>query len=330
MRPHTFRAGLLAGCAGIALVSLSACGDDSDSAAPVTVVTETVTASASPSPTTEAVEALSMDDVHEWLLDNIADDSPLLLAIPADNNSDLNSGYVGICAEADGQEPSASFMKDVESGLSGDDAALEKRLAFEYVDYVVEACRATGHAEEPIEPWKWNPKKYKFPGLVTAVHEAGFDDLLEGWFFDDIDPSSDLMESCRAIDNQKPGSTKPVKDRKAWYGALTDYKDRGRFVDTVFEACYSTGNARRYVPPPPSFVNGTFRIGKDIPAGVYRTVVPRGGYGCYWERLRGFSGNFSDIIANDNVSPGSPTIVTIYSSDVGFSSSGCGKWVLQR
>ena len=46
--------------------------------------------------------------------------------------------------------------------------------------------------------------------------------------------------------------------------------------------------------------------------------------GCYWERLRGFSGSFDDIIANDitNVS----AIVTVSPTDKGFHTSGCGTW----
>ncbi|MGC0142114.1 hypothetical protein [Pseudactinotalea sp. Z1732] len=73
--------------------------------------------------------------------------------------------------------------------------------------------------------------------------------------------------------------------------------------------------------PSDSFGNGTWRVGEDIEPGTYRTD---GGSGCYWERLSGFSGEFSDIISNDFTS--GPSTVTIQGSDAGFSSQGCGTW----
>jgi hypothetical protein len=76
-------------------------------------------------------------------------------------------------------------------------------------------------------------------------------------------------------------------------------------------------------PPPPAvaFGPGTFRVGADIVAGTYRAP---GGPSCYWERLRGFSGGFDDIVANGfgDIGP----IVTIDPSDAGFRSHDCGGW----
>lgn len=69
------------------------------------------------------------------------------------------------------------------------------------------------------------------------------------------------------------------------------------------------------------FGDGTHVVGKDVPAGTYRAL---GGDGCYWARLRSFSGGVSAILANAN--PAGPTIVTISSSDRGFQTSGCGTW----
>jgi len=72
------------------------------------------------------------------------------------------------------------------------------------------------------------------------------------------------------------------------------------------------------------FSDGTYIVGVDIAPGTWRS--PGGGL-CYWERLGGFSGEFGDIIANGV--PGGQAIVTIASTDVGFSTSGCGEWNLQ-
>ena len=46
-----------------------------------------------------------------------------------------------------------------------------------------------------------------------------------------------------------------------------------------------------------SFGSGTHRVGSDISPGTYRTRSAVSS--CYWERLRGFSGDLDDIIAND-------------------------------
>ena len=69
------------------------------------------------------------------------------------------------------------------------------------------------------------------------------------------------------------------------------------------------------------FGDGAFIVGLDIASGTWRSP---GGDSCYWERLSGFSGEFKHIEANDvgvfN------NIVTIQSTDKGFSSSDCGTW----
>lgn len=77
--------------------------------------------------------------------------------------------------------------------------------------------------------------------------------------------------------------------------------------------------------PTPSYAHfgdGQFQVGKDIQPGTYRTRV--GSSGCYWERLKGFSGAFEDIIANDNTD--GPAVVTIAANDAGFTSQDCGTW----
>ena len=55
--------------------------------------------------------------------------------------------------------------------------------------------------------------------------------------------------------------------------------------------------------PKPGLGPGTYRVGTDIQPGIY---AGKPGTGirivdlCYWERLRGLSGDLSDIIANNN------------------------------
>ena len=70
------------------------------------------------------------------------------------------------------------------------------------------------------------------------------------------------------------------------------------------------------------FGDGTFIVGEDIQPGTYRNSDSSNL--CYWERLSGFGGTGDEIIAN-GVSH-EIQIVTISSSDVGFSSTDCGSW----
>jgi hypothetical protein len=73
--------------------------------------------------------------------------------------------------------------------------------------------------------------------------------------------------------------------------------------------------------PTDPFGDGTWQVGVDIAPGIWRSA---GGTTCYWQRMKGFSGNFTDIIANDNTGPS--TIVEIGAADKAFSSARCGTW----
>ncbi|MDQ1105439.1 hypothetical protein [Nocardioides zeae] len=70
--------------------------------------------------------------------------------------------------------------------------------------------------------------------------------------------------------------------------------------------------------------DGIYVVGDDIQPGTYRS---EGGDYCYWERLSGLSGEFDDLIANDNVT--GPAIVSISPGDAAFSTNRCGTWTLQ-
>ncbi len=70
-----------------------------------------------------------------------------------------------------------------------------------------------------------------------------------------------------------------------------------------------------------SFGEGAYIVGTDIDPGTYRNS---GGTGCYYERLRDFTGDMNSIIANNNTD--NPTVVEIAPSDAGFQSSSCGTW----
>lgn len=60
--------------------------------------------------------------------------------------------------------------------------------------------------------------------------------------------------------------------------------------------------------------SGVYEVGADITPGVYQLNGS-----CYWARLSGFTGEFDDIIANDNAD--GQFIVDIQATDAGFTLS---------
>lgn len=83
-----------------------------------------------------------------------------------------------------------------------------------------------------------------------------------------------------------------------------------------------TLGVRRSAPAPTGqrFGDGTYQVGMQMPAGIYRSSSAAS---CYWERLSGFSGSLDDIIANG---VRSPEIVEVKATDAGFHTQGCGYW----
>jgi hypothetical protein len=67
-------------------------------------------------------------------------------------------------------------------------------------------------------------------------------------------------------------------------------------------------------------------IPSDVKPGKYKTTVPSKSFGCYWARLRGTSGELSDIIANGSANAGSQVLITIDATDKAFQSTRCGSW----
>jgi hypothetical protein len=69
---------------------------------------------------------------------------------------------------------------------------------------------------------------------------------------------------------------------------------------------------------------GTFLVPTQVGSGIYETDALDE---CYWERLRGFSGDTGEIIASQFVTTPGKIQVEISSGDAGFKSHGrCGTW----
>jgi hypothetical protein len=73
-----------------------------------------------------------------------------------------------------------------------------------------------------------------------------------------------------------------------------------------------------------NITQGMWLVGSQVASGTYRANAQSG---CYWERLRDFSGTLSGIIANDFVSSAGQQLVSISAGDVGFhTDDSCGTW----
>lgn len=96
--------------------------------------------------------------------------------------------------------------------------------------------------------------------------------------------------------------------------------DRAFKTDADCNTCYNTPRQGSQA----SIAPGVWLVGAQFTPGTYRASAQSG---CYWERLRDFTGTLSGIIANEFVSSAGPQLVSIGASDVGFSTDAdCGTW----
>jgi hypothetical protein len=87
-----------------------------------------------------------------------------------------------------------------------------------------------------------------------------------------------------------------------WRFAWEDEPDEGDIVQATYKRV-------KYVPPKPSYSDGTYKVGREIKPGVYRTR----GQTCYYARLRNLSGDIFAII--DNHFGSGRLVMRVYPSD---------------
>lgn len=105
---------------------------------------------------------------------------------------------------------------------------------------------------------------------------------------------------------------------QSYAGTLTVNGDHTSGTNTIAISGSGTGPRIQFGP-------GQYRVNTDIqPARYYSDPSD----GCYWERQRGFSGNLSDVIANNFIGFNAlQAIVDILPSDVAFETdSDCSTW----
>lgn len=116
-------------------------------------------------------------------------------------------------------------------------------------------------------------------------------------------------------------------------GTLQDVIENGKTIDPAVVTILSTdeGFESRDCAPwtsdlarittGASFGDGELIVGTDIEPGTWHSA---GQAGCYWARLRGFTHDPDDVVADGSTA--SPVTVTITPTDRGFRSVGCGTW----
>lgn len=115
------------------------------------------------------------------------------------------------------------------------------------------------------------------------------------------------------------GSTDVIVDVLGWFpsGAGFTGLTPARLLDTRTVPPPAPAPAPAPLPAPAPVVlrPGTLVVGSNVAPGRY---VANARSGCYWERLRGFSGNIDDVLANDFQGFSGRAIVDILPTDAGF------------
>jgi hypothetical protein len=136
------------------------------------------------------------------------------------------------------------------------------------------------------------------------------------------------------------GSSKDVTNFSTWQttnanvatvtntGVVTTRGAGDTDISATYQGKINHQTVRVSLPPPgpkTSFGPGQHRINTDVAPGRYFTDPSSG---CYFKRLRGFSGSIGDIIANEFIGfNAGQWIVDIPSSDVAIETdSDCGTW----
>jgi hypothetical protein len=102
-----------------------------------------------------------------------------------------------------------------------------------------------------------------------------------------------------------------LSDRAACQGYMDDFEERVR----KSAAASTTPTTARPKPttPPATIGDGRLAVPAEVKPGTYRAPNPDGD--CYWARLKGFSGDLDNVLANGN--PSGPARVTIAPTDKG-------------
>jgi hypothetical protein len=104
--------------------------------------------------------------------------------------------------------------------------------------------------------------------------------------------------------------------------AMLGYFGASRFFDMIDD---SATESPALVAKPGQFGDGTFLLGKDIPAGVYRSAgaAPSLIAHCHWERLSDLEGGRPSITKEGYAAKNEPVVIQAQSGDKALRFNGC-------
>lgn len=166
------------------------------------------------------------------------------------------------------------------------------------------------------------------PRAGTALSVDEFDSLLSpavaAWARTPSPTTYNAIAAGAAalLDSNRPYPAEaPVDERtmSTWLASLATYPGDDLKVVTVL------AELKPLLPSAPAIVDdGTYRVGTEIAAGTYRTVVEV--EGCYWET----TDSTGEVNDNASVFAAPSVVATIRSTDFGFNSRSCGPWIRSR
>lgn len=184
-------------------------------------------------------------------------------------------------------------------------------------------------------PDVYGGERWLAPGFdVASLSVGNLESIISSYEFDAEHVPAYLEGSFLAM--QHP--FKQILDAKK-AGSTPGSLDLGGFnsgSDTVLIACQEVGYPPEVASTPPPSVTpaaptpassntideGTWTVGVDVKTGTYRTVDAVED-GCYWAITKSGS-NGGNIIANDNVTGGHPSVTLSKGQD--FKTQDCGTW----
>jgi hypothetical protein len=116
---------------------------------------------------------------------------------------------------------------------------------------------------------------------------------------------------CEKIENQT--------ERRQCEGIIAGYN---KSLQSAATTTTKPSTPKPTQPPVSTIEDGQYAVPAEVKPGTYRAPNPGGD--CYWARLKGFSGDLDDVLANGN--PTGPARVAIAATDKGFESARCGGW----
>ena len=211
----------------------------------------------------------------------------------------LCAGIAGIASDRDGDADADDRTEDTEPADTDTDTDTEEE------------------AEEPdgIGAGVWEVGTDIEPG--TYVTTAGDGGIGDHCYWARLSGFGGDVDELIANDNLSSGARGRMTILDGDAGV--EFTGNCRWVPATEETAVEAGD---------EVTAGVWEVGTEIEPGTYTTTASGDGIvdSCYWARLSGFTGEFDELIANDNISGGAQGRVEISDGDAGIKFTGDCIW----